>query len=352
MSNSQVSSNRLYVPQSSSAGGDTLEMVTESTPTEEAKVKTYPASVTELSALLVQAHKESLGDCAVEQNPNNDTSPRVTLKKAHTCGSLFAKCGCNNDACTLLQTFSHPTTEPPHKRSSNPSISVTYCAKNFPKRLSNPEINEKSDDASLSPSASHKSSGAVIGSVINGGLKHPDIPYPIEIPKESRTGDAKLQRRSVSFCNNQPIDRSALVDRKKEEENLKYHKYTALSYGSFDNTHPAHKFFKEFGIFGPMGNELSNVVRKNSNIPHTESENCHPAIRSSSKIMCLDTNRRKDSIQREDYEQLKVKVVHLQKELSEGKRQIEHLRNDLGISESEVLKLRRENHKLKVCLSI
>ncbi|KRT86120.1 hypothetical protein AMK59_2524, partial [Oryctes borbonicus] len=362
MSNSQVSSGRLFLPTQMS--NNSLEIVTEASPAEEsfAKPKTYPTSVTELSALLVQAHKGSLGDCSAQDTPpaspidgggvlhptsiSSEGSLTAPLKKGHICGSLFAKCGCSNETnCTpLLQTFSHPTiakeTETPRKRSSNPSIPSNYnnnSSRTFPKRLSNPEINEQSEIAG------QKTSKSVIRP-INGCLKHPDIPYPIEIPRESRSCDVKPQRRSVSFSNNQVIDRAALADKRKEEENLKYHKYTALSYGNFDTTNPAHKFFKEFGIFGPMGGELSSIIRKSSNISSGNDGNNCQSGKTSPKIMCGDSNRRKESHQQEDHEYVKIKVMKLERDLSEAKRQIEHLRNELTVSETEVLKLQRENH--------
>ncbi|GJQ76836.1 hypothetical protein Trydic_g15043 [Trypoxylus dichotomus] len=357
MSNSQVSSGRLFLPNQMS--NSSLEIVTEASPMEEssAKAKTYPTSVTQLSALLVQAHKGSLGDCSAQDTPSTFPAPTssegsvtTALRKTHTCGSLFAKCGCNNEtnSTPLLQTFSHPIvkeTETPRKRSSNPSISSNYngVTRAFPKRLSNPEINEQPEIAG------QKSSKSVI-KPINGCLKHPDIPYPIEIPKESRSCDVKPQRRSVSFSNNQQVDRAALADKRKEEENLKYHKYNALSYGNYDTSDPAHKFFKEFGIFGPMGGELSSIIRKNSNISTAnDPNNCHSG-KTSPKFMCLDPNRRKESQQQEDQEYTKIRLMRLERDLSEAKRQIEVLKNELTVSEAEVLKLQRENHKLKSVL--
>lgn len=121
---------------------------------------------------------------------------------------------------------------------------------------------------------------------------------------------------------------------------MKYHKYNALSYGSLDSGDPAYKFFKEFGIFGPMGGELSSTIRKNSGLSTGES-----------KLTCLDSHKKKDSRQQQEEEcqLLKAKLEKLERELVEAKTRVESLTKKLNASEATVVKLQRENHKLKVC---
>lgn len=334
-------SNRPLLPQSTSYNM-----------TENAEAKTYPTSVTEFSAILVQAQKESLSECAIMDTPPSsldmhtaiDTNKaRVSLKKAHTCGSLFAKCGCNYDNCTLLQTFSRPITENSYKRSFEPVIQ--NCCTSFPKRLSNPEINERNRESETLCKVKSNIKREV--SLKQGYLKHPDIPYPVENPRESRGCDksaSHTKKRSVSSSNKQ-FDFPDLVN-KKVEDNLNYHKYTALTYGNFDSSDPAHKFLKEFGIFGPMGNETS-VNRRNSRVSFSDSDG-NPQHKQISKIMCLETNRKKSTGIEEEYELSKLTISRLEKEIKEVKTEFERIRRALNKSESEVLKLQRENHKLKV----
>lgn len=124
---------------------------------------------------------------------------------------------------------------------------------------------------------------------------------------------------------------------------LDYHKATALTYEKDNkdqrNKAEAEKFFKEFGLFGPMGNDLS--FRKTSRTSLEENIN---QIRKNSKMSS-----------KEDYEHLKVVVARLKKDLTEmemkytaAQIELHEMKNLLSGKENEVLKLQREVHKLKV----
>lgn len=328
-------------------------------------IKTYPASVTQLSAMLSQAHKESLPECAELDAPpaieplvtpsSECEQRRAFFKKSHTCGSLFAKCGCNNENnCRepLFQTFSHSRPQ----RSSNPSH-PTAQPKAEAKRLSNPEIGN-------SQSVAQKSKVSVKTlSKSPAYLNHPEIPYPIPlIPKEKRKSCDKIvpnsEAKNLNHNKyNKIVDNNFaypdLVCNKFNQSNLDYLKYTALAYQNINGSaeDPAEKFFKESGIIGPMGNGASAIRQTSSSDSETLQQ-----IRKTSKIMCVES-RRKNSGPPEEHEYLKTVVAHLKKELSEleirhGALEGELLQSkkELHCKESEVLKLQREIHKLKSVL--
>ncbi|KAF2896719.1 hypothetical protein ILUMI_09457, partial [Ignelater luminosus] len=333
-------------------------------------LKTYPVSVTQLSAMLSKAHRESLPECAELDTPPAieplDTPAtceerRAFFKKSHTCGSLFAKCGCNNDNSTrtpLLQTFSQ-SKSPPTKRSSNPTPPCTYYPKAETKRLSNPEINnsqllavrQRVNPKPLSKTPTY--------------LNHPEIPYPIPlIPREKRKSCDKivpnLESKNAHNKFNKNLDNNFyypdFVCNKFAQSNLDYLKFTALAYQNLngnDQQDPAQKYLQESGIIGPMGNGASTTLQKSSS---SDSADTLQQIRRNSKIMCVETKRKNSGVP-EDYEYLKTVVTHLKRELSElevkyGTLQTELLqsRKELQCKESEVMKLQREVHKLKSVL--
>lgn len=116
------------------------------------------------------------------------------------------------------------------------------------------------------------------------------------------------------------------------------------------NKAEAEKFFKEFGLFGPMGNDLS--FRK------TSLEENIGQIRKNSKTLDLRKKKMSSNVCAEDYEHLKVVVAKLKKDFTElemkytaAQIELHEMKNLLSGKENEVLKLQREVHKLKVmCL--
>lgn len=94
---------------------------------------------------------------------------------------------------------------------------------------------------------------------------------------------------------------------------LDYHKATALAY-EHQKDHKAQnreieaeKFFKEFGLFGPMGNGLATSLRRGS---HTSvEENTLKQIRKNSKTIDFKT-RKMSNVSAEDYEHLKVGILY------------------------------------------
>lgn len=293
-------------------------------------LKMYPASVKELSALLMHARKESLPVCDDADAPSSwGNESRAVFKKSHTCGSLFVKCGCNNentDGQSLFQTFSDPYSSFPFKRSSNPSVTTTFN-KPANKRLSNPEISNSQLLEKRGQSNRPKSTGHF--------LNHPEIPYPI--PQEACDRSVPNSRRSSS---KDSIDCPEIYCRRS---NLDYHKCTVLAYENCQrDSDEAEKFLKEFGILDPMGNGVT--LRQNSK-PSPDHVDTLPQIRKSSNKVLAG----------EDHEYLKSVIARLKNELSDleikyGALQSElvHTQKQIGCKESEVLRLQREIHKLKV----
>lgn len=340
--------------------------------------KSYPASVTEISPMLLEKRKGSFvaegPDCADVRVPlhirttptaklTSEAASRILFKKSHTCGSLFAKCGCNNEnepRVPLLQTFSnpYPTTT---KRSSNPSIPDIHAITES-KRFSNPEIKVEKNLGSTSPRTTKNS--PVITSVYHN---HPEIPYPIVTvkvaPEESSNernlnSDKLHHQKSVSFCYdpyfNENQAKAELLNKKSNQDNLEYLKYTALAYEKqVEKTEKVEKIYKDFGVIGPMGNGVTSARRSSKN-SSSDSESVQQ-IRKNSKLMCLDTRGNKSTGIPEDYEYLKAIVPRLEKELSNleiryGGLQAElvQTKKELDCKETEVLRLQTEIHKLKV----
>ncbi|XP_044258969.1 cGMP-dependent protein kinase, isozyme 1 [Tribolium madens] len=273
----------------------------------------YPASVSELSTMIGHARKESFPEEA-----------RALFKKSHTCGSLYAKCGCNNDSSTpLVQTYSTPEPPPsPSKRGSTPVIATIYPRADT-KRLSNPEINNTSKKTVIKA---------------NVYLNHPEItfPIPVALPKET--------------CDRSNLAKSLDLEEIKKS-NLDYHKYNALAYeSSASKDEEAKKFLSDFGIFGPMGNGVATTLRRSSK--NSIDGDVIQQIRKNSRSLI---DRHSGAQEENDY--LKTIIARLKKELSElevkyGTLQSElyETRRELTCKESEVLKLQREIHKLKSVL--
>lgn len=255
--------------------------------------RSYPASVAGLSEMLLRAHQESPCDA------------RALFKKSHTCGSLFAKCGCDYA---------------PVKRSSNPIAPSNHPQRLEAKRLSSPEIHDALNTRCSSERSKNWSKRT------NLVLNHPEIPFPV-------TADSNDEQ-----------------DFAQKKANLDYHRLNALAYEQqLCETEEAQKFLKEFGIFGPMGNGVA--VRRSSRSSPEE------ALQQRKNSRSLDGRRSTGA--HEDYEYLRSVVTRLKKELSElevkyGSLQTELLQTqkNLEYKESEVLRLQREVHKLKVRFSI
>ncbi|XP_049819329.1 cGMP-dependent protein kinase, isozyme 1-like isoform X2 [Aethina tumida] len=278
--------------------------------------KSYPASVTEFSAMLLEARTET----SPVRAPPPTTLERRLTKKSHTCGSLYAKCRCNND--------SGPETET--KRSSTPD---TWT---IAKRLSSPEIDvhqTKHPNVCLKPKSATKTVKA------NVYLNHPEItfPIPVEIPKEQLPKQTKSLPSSVE----RPEIRKSQID---------YHKFNVLAYESQPHfkEERAQKFLQDFGIFGPMGNGVASLRRSS----RTSDDDLNQ-IRKNSKNV-IEVKRKSSS---GDSEYLKSMVAKLKKELAELEKkygsvqgELFEARKDLSCRETEVLKLQREVHKLKSVL--
>lgn len=345
---------------------------------------TYKSKIKEDStADKISSLKEALEYAQNERNTQDDvymarknseipttkgSMPLGVFKKSHTCGSLFAKCSCYNDKAEgrspLLQTFSHPTAENYiiHKKSSNPlHYSTVSATKPTTKRLSNPELTHKQE------TGPRKSSSR---STQNLYLCHPEIPYPIPIPRKhlqpNYLGDKNnalsksVPKHFESSCrevdeNSQYISNYTenfhFSSNKIGQSNIEYHKYNAIAYQE-QLEDPAQKFFKESGIFGPMGNGVG-AIRKNSGI---SAEVDVEQIRKVSKTMCVDNLKKNSAVLvADDDEYLKTIISNLKKELSDNEIKVGTLEKDLiqakkvlRAKESEVLKLQREVHKLKV----
>lgn len=316
-------------------------------------LKSYPATVTKVSAMLVHAHQHQQEEetrsktpsttvSAISTTSNNTAATtlvagevRDTLTKSHTCGSLYAKCRCNNGTDA---EDNHPRL----KRPSNPTISNTQFQQHHQtKRLSSPEIQtiqflNRHPHVCLTAKHPTTKSNTTAGSKTvvkaNVYLNHPEITFPIPITLPQEDCD-KFVPKSNS------VDYTEL-----KKPQLDYHKYTALAYEK--DADEAHKFLQEFGILGPMGNGVTSNLRKNS----IDGETIHQIRRNSKHV--ADIKRRTSA---EEYEHLKSIIVRLKKELADVEvkygtvqTELNETKKDLNCKESEVLKLQREVHKLKV----
>lgn len=323
-----------------------INKVNKCIPTKSFSLNMYPASVKEISALLMQARKESLPVCNDADVEVHIPSPlesesRAVFKKSHTCGSLFVKCKCNNentDGQSLFQTFSDPYSSFPYKRSSNPSVVTTYN-KSQNKRLSNPEINNTQLLEKRTAGYSNRTKSE------DQFLEHPEIPYRIH--REASDRSVSSSRRSSS---KDSVDYCQEVFGRRS--NLEYHKGTVLAYEtSRRNSEEAEKFLREFGILDPMGNGVA--LRQNSKPSTDNTDSTLQQARKSSKNINNDFGSK--ILSEENHEYLKTVIARLKKELSELEikygalhNEMVHIQKQLGNKESEVLRLQREIHKLKV----
>lgn len=303
--------------------------------------KVYPASVKELSALLMHARKESLplcDDADVELHiPSSlETESRAVFKKSHTCGSLFVKCRCNNenaDGQSLFQTFSDPYSSFPYKRSSNPSVTIAYN-RSANKRLSNPEINNTQLLEKKFTNYSNRTKSE------DQFLEHPEIPYRIRRDTSASSSRRSSSKDSIDYC-------PEIYGRKS---NLEYHKGTVLAYENYRrNSEEAEKFLRDFGILNSMGNGVALRLNSKSSAENNTSQQA----RKYSKNLNNDCTSKISYV--EDHEYLKSVVARLKKELAELEIKYESLHSDLihtqkqlSDKETEVLRLQREVHKLKV----
>lgn len=308
-------------------------------PPKPVSLKMYPASVKELSALLMHARKESLpicDDADVELHTPSllETDSRAVFKKSHTCGSLFVKCRCNDentDGQSLFQTSLDPHFSFPYKRSSNPSVTTAYN-RSTNKRLSNPEINNSQLLEKRITDYSNRTKSE------DQFLEHPEIPYRIHRETSVSSSRRSSSKDSIDYC-------QEVFGRKS---NLEYHKGTYENYRR--HSEEAEKFLRDFGILGSMGNGVA--LRQNSK-PSPDNTNTLQQARKASKNLNNDSTNKISF--GEDHEYLKSVVARLKKELSEleikyGSLQSElvQTQKQLGDKESEVLRLKREIHKLRV----
>lgn len=297
-------------------------------------------------------------DLLLDTPPQVNVMTRAVFKKSHTCGSLFAKCSCNNEnqinnnnnnkslqySNTYLQNINTRI-----KRSSSPAILVKYnnSSRIRNKRYSNPDVsvsNEKYVNIKDSSDSSQLNSKTVIKQVY---LNHPEINFPITVEIQRKDSQKNCDIIVPNRINNNNVN-----------SNLDYHKYTALAYESHSKNHinndnkdkeeEANKFLKDFGIFGPMGNGASAVKSSND-------ADVLDRIRKSSKIMCIDN--KKNHHLPEDYEYLKSLAPRLEKELSELElkygtieTELTNTKKELSFKDNQIVRLQREIHKLKVSI--
>lgn len=300
----------------------------------------YPASVIEVSKMLVHAHKDSL--------PLQSSSPRVSspsrinaakrlFKKSHTCGSLYAKCGCKDDADNSFDTFD-VVHFPSDKRGSNPTIEDFLHPET--KRFSTPEINNTRVAQVCQTSKLQKSTQKPIYKA-NLYLNHPEINFPIPIELTKTDCDRLVPNQS-----NISPDLKSKLD---------YHKYTALSYESHhlnQKEEEAQKFLHDFGIISPMGNGASIKKTSRSSID----DETNQQFKKTSKTRDL---KKKISVTQEEFEHLKVVNERLKKDLGdleqkheEVTKELYEVKQELNVKNCTVSKLHREIHKLKVSLRI
>lgn len=307
-------------------------------------------------------------------SPTIKAVSRGPFKKSHTCGSLFAKCSCYNETSEgrtpLLQTFSHPTSESYSnlRKISNPRITCQPTQiKPTPKRSSNPEITNNKEIAL------HKVTGGSRSIQNLSYLCHPEIPYPVPIHKKNSTrSDVNYHSQSVPKHFESKLNWSEPAQYISDYSGNFYHtinsfhhyldsnnsaKYNPTSLvGPEELDDPAQKYFKESGIFGPMGNGVT-TIRRNSGLSNDITSDPIGQIRKVSKTMCIESKRKNSGLP-EDYEYLKAIVTQLKKELSDNEIKVGSLekklsctKKQLRVKESEILKLHREIHKLKVSVT-
>lgn len=229
-----------------------------------------------------------------ENNPTVElnSQKKACFKKSHTCGSLFAKCKCNDtkQRVHLLHSYSHPDTPyiftPENKldysqRKKNKSEEQIVCTNNGkleitkPKRSSSPNIGNYSYlDVAVHPEIMLKVSNKNLSASSNKNdikelkKKSQNIRSNSE-NSPSHQNELLVTKRAISFsevlpasivdidtvknCNTE-LEKPKIVYAEinnydydilsKEKNNLEYLKYNALSYQEQFDTYPAHQFFK------------------------------------------------------------------------------------------------------------
>nr|XP_023023080.1 cGMP-dependent protein kinase, isozyme 1-like isoform X1 [Leptinotarsa decemlineata] len=273
--------------------------------------------------------------------PADKSRSRGVFKKSHTCGSLYAKCGCSYDVNDKPAQFHHSTSDG-SRLTRKPSPPERSGFGHLPtKRFSNPDINHhRSPQVCLCPKVP-KGTDVVKTNVY---LNHPEVnfPIPVELPADCEKYGPSPNKLSLTLY-------------PELKSKLEYHKYTALSYESHHhqvNEEEAQKFLQDFGIINSMGNGLT-APRKTS-----RSSIDGPTIqRIQRNSKNLGEARRKSSIEPEDYEYLKQVVVKLKNEIAENEGRYETIQRELfdtkkqlSSKETQVLRLQREVHKLKSVL--
>lgn len=239
-----------------------------------------------------------------EKHPSVELSShkQTIFKKSHTCGSLFAKCKCNEtkQRVQLLHSYSHPDTPfiftPENKLDSlqfrtNKSEEqiVTNDGKleiTKPKRSSSPNIGCYSYlDVAVHPEIMLKVTNKNLDISLNKTDIKANKKKSLNIRSNSETSQSHQNesteaKRTISFSesslssnidslekcdtysqaksekpkivyaeiNNYDYDTLSGQD-SKVKNNLEYLKYNALSYQEQFDTYPAHQFFIESGMF-------------------------------------------------------------------------------------------------------
>lgn len=305
----------------------------------------YPASVIQVSKMLDHAHKESLplstaGTARVSAPSRISVGTRF-FKYSHTCGSLYAKCGCKDDSNESLETFD-PVRFSRDKRVS--SLDIEDSHKYDIKRFSSPEINTTKVPAQVCQNCKLQKCSQKDTYKANVYLNHPEINFPIPIVLTKEDSDKLVPKLSKSLPSN-------LVPALKN--NLDYHNLTALGYESHQlnqKEEEAQKFLQDFGIITPMGNGASVKKSSRSSID----EDVIQQIRKTSKSRDSKLIR---SVSQQEYEHLKVVNERLMKDLADLELKHENVMKELYETKQElnsknrtILKQHREIHKLKVSI--
>lgn len=300
----------------------------------------YPASVIQVSKMLDYAHKNFLplpeGTTRVSAPSRINTGTRL-FRNSHTCGSLYAKCGCKDDSTESVDTFDAVRFSS-HKPASNPDIEQKLKGKRF----SSPEINDTTYLQACQNCKLQKCSQKDTYKA-NVYLNHPEINFPIPVVLTKKDCDKLVPNVTKSLPN------SIYPDFKS---NLDFHNLTALGYESHhlsEKEEEAQKFLQDFGIIPPMGNGASLKKSSRSSIDDETIEH----IRKTSKSRELKLKR--TSVCQQEYEHLKVVNERLMKDLAELELKQENFSKELYETKQElssknrtILKQHREIHKLKV----
>lgn len=303
----------------------------------------YPASVIQVSKMLDYAQKETLplsmvGTTRVSA-PSRITTGTRLFKYSHTCGSLYAKCGCKNDSNESLETFD-PVRFSRDKRVS--SLDIEESRNNEIKRFSSPEINTTKVPPQVCQNCKSQKCSQKETYRANVYLNHPEINFPIPVVLTKKDCDKLVPKLSKSLPNN-------LFPALKN--NLDYHNLTALGYVSHQlnkKAEEAQKFLQDFGIINPMGNGASVKKSSRSSID----EDVIQQIRKTSKSYDSKLMR---SVNQHEYEHLKVVNERLMKDLADlelkhenAMKELYETKQELNSKNRTILKQHREIHKLKV----